>query len=143
MISLVFSDEVIQARDSGAPIVALESTIITHGLPFPLNIQTARRVEGEIREAGAVPATVAVIDGQIHIGMSDNDLRHLARNEKVAKLSRADLPMAIAQGKTGSTTVAATMICACRAGIEVFATGGIGGVHRGAATRSAISAGLY
>jgi len=143
MISPVFSDEVVQARDSGAPIVALESTIITHGLPFPLNIQTARCAEGEIREAGAVPATVAVIDGQIHIGMSDNDLRHLARNEKVAKLSRADLPMAIAQGKTGSTTVAATMICACRAGIEVFATGGIGGVHRGAATSFDISADLH
>ncbi len=142
MISPSVSDEVIQARDSGAPIVALESTIVTHGLPFPLNIETARRAEGEIRDAGAVPATIAVIHGQIHIGMSDNDLRNLARNPKVAKLSRADLPMAVVQGKTGSTTVAATMICAYQAGIEVFATGGIGGVHRGAETSFDISADL-
>ncbi len=142
MSSPVFSAEVIEARDSGAPLVALESTVITHGLPYPLNLETARQTESDIRDAGAVPATVAVMEGQIHVGLSDRQLRQLARGEDIMKLSRADLAVAVAQGITGSTTVAATMICANLAGIEVFATGGIGGVHRGAESSFDISADL-
>ncbi len=142
MILPAYSDEVFNARDSGAPIVALESTVITHGLPFPSNLETARRTESDVRESGAVPATVAIVDGQIRIGLSDNELQMLARSADTAKLSRADLPMAIAQGRTGSTTVAATIICADRAGIDVFATGGIGGVHRGAESSFDVSADL-
>ncbi len=142
MSSPVFSAEVIEARNSGAPLVALESTVITHGLPYPLNLETARQTESDIRDSGAVPATVAVMEGQIHVGLSNRQLRQLAQGENILKLSRADLAVAIAQGMTGSTTVAATMICANLAGIEVFATGGIGGVHRGAESSFDISADL-
>jgi pseudouridine-5'-phosphate glycosidase len=142
MIDITYSDEVARARESGAPLVALESTIITHGMPFPQNVETARRVEAEIRAAGAVPATIAVIAGRLHVGLSDDELARLARARDVAKLSRADLPARIATGGTGATTVAATMIAAHLAGIEVFATGGIGGVHRGAETSFDISADL-
>jgi pseudouridine-5'-phosphate glycosidase len=123
--------------------VALESTIITHGMPFPQNLDTARRIEATVREAGAVPATIAVLSGQLHVGLENAQLDALARARDVAKLSRADLAACIAKGGTGATTVAATMIAAHHAGIAVFATGGIGGVHRGAEHSFDISADLY
>jgi len=141
-LPLVRSPEVAEAVRAGRPLVALESTIITHGMPWPANVDTARAVEDEVRRAGAVPATIAVIDGRLHVGLSGDDLTLLARSEGVAKLSRADLAVALATGSTGSTTVAATMIVARAAGIEVFATGGIGGVHRGAETTWDVSADL-
>ncbi|WP_298557858.1 pseudouridine-5'-phosphate glycosidase [uncultured Aliiroseovarius sp.] len=141
-LPLHFSDEVAAARDTGAPIVALESTIITHGMPFPQNVKTARAVEAVIRENGAVPATIAVLDGNLHIGLNDAQLDALGQAKGVAKLSRADMAACIATGRTGATTVAATMIAAHLAGISVFATGGIGGVHRGAETSFDISADL-
>jgi len=142
MIPLQFSPEVAEARALGRPLVALESTIITHGMPYPQNVQTARRVEAEIRAAGAVPATIAVMAGQIHIGLTDPQLTDLGQAKDVMKLSRADLAVCLALGRTGATTVAATMICAHLAGIKVFATGGIGGVHRGAESSFDISADL-
>lgn len=141
-LPLALSPEVTEARANGAPIVALESTIITHGMPFPQNVETARRVEAEIRAQGATPATIAIMDRQIHIGLTDPQLQALGQAENVAKLSRADLAACLATGGTGATTVAATMICAHLAGIQVFATGGIGGVHRGAETSFDISADL-
>ena len=142
MRALTHGSEVAEARASGAPLVALESTIITHGMPWPQNLETARAVEAEVRAAGAVPATIAVMDGAIRIGLDAPDLERLARAEGVMKLSRADLAVCLAQGRMGATTVAATMICAHLAGIAVFATGGIGGVHRGAETSFDISADL-
>lgn len=142
MITLHYSDEVRDALQSGAPIVALESTIITHGMPFPQNLETARVVEDEVRKSGAVPATIAVLNGQLHIGLSDDELTNLAKATEVAKLSRADLAACMASGETGATTVAATMIAAKAAGISVFATGGIGGVHRGAEDSFDVSADL-
>ncbi|WP_373457416.1 pseudouridine-5'-phosphate glycosidase [Pseudogemmobacter lacusdianii] len=141
-IALTYSAEVEAARANGAPIVALESTIITHGMPYPQNVATAARVEAEIRAAGAVPATIAVMGGNLHIGLSEAELQSLGQAQNVAKLSRADLAACVATGGTGATTVAATMICARLAGIEVFATGGIGGVHRGAELSFDISADL-
>ncbi|MEF3047701.1 pseudouridine-5'-phosphate glycosidase [Pseudotabrizicola sp. L79] len=141
-LPLTFSPEVAKARAEGAAIVALESTIITHGMPWPQNVETARRVEAEVRKAGAVPATIAIMGGQIHIGLTDAELDALGQARDVAKLSRADLAACLAQGATGATTVAATMICAHLAGISVFATGGIGGVHRGAESSFDISADL-
>ncbi len=143
MSLLTLSPEVAQARAENRPIVALESTIITHGMPYPQNVQTARRVESEIRAHGAVPATIAVLQGQLHVGLSDNELETLAQAENVAKLSRADLAACLATGGTGATTVASTMIAAAQAGIHVFATGGIGGVHRGAEDSFDISADLH
>jgi pseudouridine-5'-phosphate glycosidase len=142
MIPMVFSPEVQAARAQGLPLVALESTIITHGMPWPRNLETAQRVEREVRAQGAVPATIAVLDGRLHIGLAEGELSSLARAEGVAKLSRADLAVCLASGGTGATTVAATMIAACLADIEVFATGGIGGVHRGAERSFDISADL-
>lgn len=141
---LSFSPEVRAALDAGRPVVALESTIITHGMPWPDNLDMARKVEAAIREGGAVPATIAVMGGRIHIGMDDAALEALAQTPpaEVMKLSRADLAVCIANGRTGATTVAATMICAALAGIRVFATGGIGGVHRGAELSFDISADL-
>ncbi|MDP2738550.1 MAG: pseudouridine-5'-phosphate glycosidase [Pseudorhodobacter sp.] len=141
-LPLTFAPEVLAARASGAPLVALESTIITHGMPYPQNLQTARAVEAEVRAAGAVPATIAVMAGRLHIGLSDGELDALARTPDAMKLSRADLAVCLAQGRTGATTVAATMIAAHLAGISVFATGGIGGVHRGAEQSFDISADL-
>ena len=137
------SPEVAAARETRQPLVALESTIITHGMPWPQNLDTARAVEAEVRAAGAVPATVAVLEGRLHVGLSDSDLARLAQAQDVAKLSRADLAVALACGQTGATTVAATMIAAHLAGIDVFATGGIGGVHRGAESSFDISADLH
>lgn len=141
-LPLTLSPEVAKARADGAPIVALESTIITHGMPFPQNVETARRVEAEVRAHGAVPATIAIMDHRIHIGLTDAQLDSLGQARGVAKLSRADLAVCLASGRTGATTVAATMICAHLAGISVFATGGIGGVHRGAERSFDISADL-
>ncbi len=141
-LPLSLSPEVASAMEAGRPVVALESTIITHGMPRPRNVETARLVEAEIRAADAVPATIAVLDGMLHVGLTDAQLDALADSQNVAKLSRADLAVAIATGATGATTVAATMIAARLAGIEVFATGGIGGVHRGAESTFDISADL-
>jgi pseudouridylate synthase len=141
-LPLVLSPEVAKARADGLAIVALESTIITHGMPFPQNVETARLVEAEVRARGAVPATIAIMDRQIHIGLTDEQLDALGQAKGVAKLSRADLAACLVSGGTGATTVAATMICAHLAGIGVFATGGIGGVHRGAEASFDISADL-
>lgn len=143
MIPVHYAPEVETARTQNAPIVALESTIITHGMPYPQNVETARRVEQVIRDNGAVPATIAVISGNLHIGLTDAQLDTLGQAQNVAKLSRADISACIATGGTGATTVAATMIAAHHAGIEVFATGGIGGVHRGAELSFDISADLH
>nr|WP_290428863.1 pseudouridine-5'-phosphate glycosidase [Roseateles amylovorans] len=137
-----FSPEVANARLARQPIVALESTIISHGMPYPQNVQTAREVEAIVREHGAVPATIAVLDGKIRVGLDEAQLEWLGRSPDAMKLSRRDLPFALATGRIGATTVAATMICAQLAGIEVFVTGGIGGVHRGAETSFDISADL-
>ena len=139
---LSFSPEVAEARAAGRPIVALESTIITHGMPWPQNVETARAVEDEIRAAGAVPATLALMAGRIHVGLTAEQLQTLGQARDVMKVSRADLAACLAMGRTGATTVAATMICAHLAGISVFATGGIGGVHRGAELSFDISADL-
>ncbi|WP_420863589.1 pseudouridine-5'-phosphate glycosidase [Algirhabdus cladophorae] len=130
------------ALADGRPVVALESTIITHGMPYPQNLETAQRVEAMVIENGAVPATIAVLDGRLHVGLEADALETLAQAKDVAKLSRADLAVCMAQGRTGATTVAATMIAAHLAGIATFATGGIGGVHRGAETSMDISADL-
>lgn len=141
-LPLRFAPDVAKALKNGAPVVALESTIITHGMPYPDNLTTARAVEQDIRDQGAVPATIALMDGMIHIGLSDADLERLAQTSDAKKISRADLALCLSMGWTGATTVAATMICAHLAGISVFATGGIGGVHRGAETTFDISADL-
>ncbi len=130
------------ALSQGQAVVALESTIITHGMPWPQNVETARRVEDIVRSQGAVPATIAVFDGLIHVGLDDRQLSKLAKATGVMKLSRADLAFAVSEKCTGSTTVAATMMAAQMAGIDVFATGGIGGVHSGAETSFDVSADL-
>ncbi|WP_312945036.1 pseudouridine-5'-phosphate glycosidase [Agrobacterium sp.] len=142
LLPIVYSEEVAAAKQRGAPIVALESTIITHGMPYPGNIEMAQGVEELIRQEGAVPATIAVIDGVLHIGLEKTQLETLAQTTGAMKVSRADIAFAIAERRTGATTVAATMIAAARAGIKVFATGGIGGVHRGAEESFDISADL-
>ncbi|HWA28282.1 MAG TPA: pseudouridine-5'-phosphate glycosidase [Lacunisphaera sp.] len=139
---LAFSPEVQAARDAGRPLVALESTIITHGMPYPQNVDTARKVEAQVRAAGAVPATIAVMGGRIRIGLAEAELDTLGQARGVMKVSRADLAVCLATGRTGATTVASTMIAARLAGIDVFATGGIGGVHRGAELSFDISADL-
>ena len=139
---LEFSKEVKEAIEAGKPIVALESTIISHGMPYPQNVQTAREVEQIVRDGGAVPATMALIDGKIKIGLSDNELEMFGNADNVAKASRRDIGYLLATKQLGATTVAATMICADLAGIRVFVTGGIGGVHRGAETTMDISADL-
>lgn len=142
MIPIQYSAEVTKARTEGLPIVALESTIITHGMPYPQNVETAALVEQDVRDAGATPATMAVIEGVLHVGLEPETLEALGQAKSVAKVSRADIAACIATGGTGATTVAATMIAARIAGIEVFATGGIGGVHKGAETSFDISADL-
>jgi pseudouridine-5'-phosphate glycosidase len=142
MLEVTYSSEVAQARAESRALVALESTIITHGMPWPRNLETAFQVEETVRDGGAVPATIAVLDGRLHIGLERPEIEALAQAKDVFKLSRADLAFALATGRTGATTVAATMIAARAAGIEVFATGGIGGVHRGAQDSFDISADL-
>lgn len=140
---LTRSAAVTAAQAAGRPLVALESTIIAHGMPYPENVRTAREVEALIRSLGAEPATIALIGGRIRIGLADDELELLARSGGQAhKVSRRDLPAVLASGELGATTVAGTMICAALAGIEVFVTGGIGGVHRGAPESFDISADL-
>ena len=139
---LVLTDEVAQALSDGAPVVALESTIISHGMPYPQNVEMATEVERIIREGGAVPATIAVLDGRPRIGLEQADLELLASHPDVAKVSVRDLAYVVAQGVHGATTVAATMRLAALAGISVFVTGGLGGVHRGAQQTFDISADL-
>lgn len=139
---LALSAPVAAARAAGRPLVALESTIIAHGMPYPENVRMAREVEASIRSLGAEPATIALMGGRIRIGLSDEELELLGRSGQAHKVSRRDLPAVLASGELGATTVAGTMICAALAGIEVFVTGGIGGVHRGAAQSFDISADL-
>lgn len=137
-----YSSEVKKAQKTGKPLVALESTIIAHGMPYPQNLETANKVENEIRKYGATPATITILNGRIKIGLSEKELEILATSEDVVKVSRRDLPIILAQGRHAATTVAATMICAKMAGIPIFATGGIGGVHRNAQQTFDISADL-
>jgi pseudouridylate synthase len=139
---ITLSEEVRIAKEQGKPIVALESTIISHGMPYPQNVQTAREVEQIIRDNGAVPATIAIIDGKIKVGLSDGELEMFGKSSGVAKVSRRDIAYLIATKQLGATTVAATMICAELADIHIFVTGGIGGAHRGAETTMDISADL-
>jgi len=142
MTPYTLSPAVAAAQQNATPIVALESTIITHGMPYPQNLEVARQIEADVRAGGGEPATMAVIGGTLHIGLTDAQLEALSRARNVAKLSRADMAACMASGGTGATTVAATMIAARLAGIAVFATGGIGGVHRGAEASFDISADL-
>jgi pseudouridine-5'-phosphate glycosidase len=142
MSPLAVHPDVAAALADGHPVVALESTIISHGMPFPQNVEMANEVEGIVRSHGAVPATIAVLDGRCHIGLDAAQLHQLATVAGVHKATTRDLPWLIATGATGATTVAATMKLAALAGIRVFATGGIGGVHRGAGTSFDISADL-
>ena len=140
---LDISPEVRQALRESSPVVALESTIISHGMPYPQNVETALLVEKTIRECGAVPATIAIIGGRLKAGLSKAEIEHLGKaGRQVAKASRRDLPVLVARGLDGATTVTTTMMIAAMAGIKVFATGGIGGVHRGAETTMDISADL-
>ena len=142
MIKIEYSSDVEQAIKNNEPIVALESTIITHGMPWPENLKTAKSVESVIREYGATPATIAIINGVIRVGLEDESLSELSKNKAVRKLSRADLAHCLVRKETGATTVAATMIIAKLAGIKIFATGGIGGVHKYAEQTFDISADL-
>jgi pseudouridylate synthase len=128
---LQIREEVAAAIEANRPVVALESTVIAHGLPRPVNLETARRLESIVRESGALPATIAIVNGKLCAGIDDEELRLLAESDGVRKVSTRDIPIAVAQRWTGATTVAATIWIAHRAGIKVFATGGIGGVHRG------------
>lgn len=149
---LIIAPEVAEATAGGEPVVALESTIISHGMPYPQNVETALAVEDEVRRAGAVPATIAIIDGRARVGLGRPELERLGRAHgahgddgdlaQVAKAGRRDLAVLLATGRTGATTVSGTMALAARAGISVFATGGIGGVHRGAAETFDISSDL-
>lgn len=140
---LDISPEVQQALAEGRPVVALESTIISHGMPYPKNVETALLVEQTIRDNGAVPATIAILGGRLKAGLSPEEIEYLGKSGRaVAKVSRRDLPMIVARGADGATTVTTTMMIAHMAGISVFATGGIGGVHRGAETTMDISADL-
>ena len=140
---LDIAPEVGAALKEGRPVVALESTIISHGMPYPQNVETARNVEDIIRSEGAVPATIAIIGGKMKVGLSADEIEYLGKKGMaVTKASRRDLPVLAAKGMDGATTVASTMIIAAMAGIKIFATGGIGGVHRGAETTMDISADL-
>src|SRR5574344_678284 len=131
-----------EAIEANKPVVALESTILSHGMPYPENLEFARNVEKIIKEEGAVPATIAIIGGKIKVGLSDEELEIMCKAENVGKVSRRDLPIYISTGKTGATTVTTTMIGAAMAGIKFFATGGLGGVHREAQQTFDISADL-
>ena len=141
--SLSVSRPVADALAASAPVVALESTLVAHGLPCPLNLETIREMMGAIRHEGAAPALIAVLDGRIRIGLDAAELERIARDGRIAKASARDVPALVATGGSGATTVAGTMLCARLAGIEVFATGGIGGVHRGASSTFDVSADLY
>nr|WP_300005552.1 pseudouridine-5'-phosphate glycosidase [Tissierella sp.] len=140
---LDIKEEVSEALKTGKAVVALESTIISHGMPYPMNVETALKVEKIIRDNGAVPATIAILDGKLKVGLTEDEIEMLGKKgEEVIKTSRRDIPFIVAGKKDGATTVAATMIIAKLAGIKVFATGGIGGVHRGAETSFDVSADL-
>ena len=139
---LFIQPEIEAAVKAGKPVVALESTILSHGMPWPENLEFAHKVQQVVRENGAVPATTAIIDGKLKVGLDDADIERMCRAENVEKVSRRDLPIMVATGRTGATTVATTMILASLAGIRIFATGGIGGVHRGSETTMDISADL-
>ena len=140
---LDLSPEVREALENNKPVVALESTIISHGMPYPKNVQTAVAVENTIRQNGAVPATIAIIKGRLKVGLTPDELEYFGKKGMaITKTSRRDIPVIVSKGEDGATTVAATMMIAAMAGIQVFATGGIGGVHRGAETTMDISADL-
>lgn len=139
---LDIAQDILDALKSNNPVVALESTIISHGMPYPKNVETARALENIVRENGALPATIAIINGKIKIGLNEEELLFLGTSNDIAKVSRRDIAPIISQNKSGATTVSATMFFAAMAGIKVFATGGIGGVHRGAETSFDISADL-
>jgi len=139
---LDLSLEVKRAMENEIPIVALESTIITHGMPYPENLKTAEEVEDTIRKEGAIPATIAIIKGKIKIGLNKEELKFLAESKNVLKVGKKDIPIVVAKGLSAGTTVSATMFCAYLSGIKVFVTGGIGGVHRGGEKTFVISADL-
>jgi len=139
---LDINPEVKTALEEGKPVVALESTIISHGMPYPKNVETALKVESIIRENGAIPATIAILEGRLKVGLTTEEVEFLGKTSGVIKTSRRDIPFIVANKLNGATTVASTMIIAALAGIKVFATGGIGGVHRGAAQTMDISADL-
>lgn len=141
--SIVLSENIKNAFQNNEPIVALESTIISHGMPYPQNFETALKIEATVRKAGAVPATIAIINGKIKIGLSDAELEFFAKEKNILKASRRDIAIAVSQKLNAATTVSATMICAKLASIKIFATGGIGGVHRGAEISMDISADLF
>ena len=140
---LSISKPVADALAASAPVVALESTVVAHGLPYPHNLETAREMMDAVRRGGAVPALIAVLDGHIRVGVDARELERIARDDRIVKASSRDVPVLIATGASGATTVAGTMLCARLAGIHVFATGGIGGVHRGASSTFDVSADLY
>lgn len=139
---LILTDEIAEAIEHSRPVVALETTIVSHGMPYPENIECALLLERTIREQGAIPATIAILDGKIRVGISEEELEFLGTSTQIEKASRRDLPMILAGGLHAATTVASTMICARMAGIRIFATGGVGGVHRGAEHTFDISADL-
>lgn len=139
---MIISKEVKRAIKKGLPVVALESTIISHGMPYPKNVETALAVEKVIRDHGAIPATIGIIDGEPIVGMNKDEIEQFGKRQGVTKVSRRDLPVVFAEKKWGATTVAATMILAARAGIEIFVTGGVGGAHRGAQENFDVSADL-
>ena len=139
---LSISTPVADALAASAPVVALESTVVAHGLPYPHNLETAREMMDAVRRGGAVPALIAVLDGHIRVGVDARELERIARDDRIAKASSRDVPALVATGASGATTVAGTMLCARLAGIAVFATGGIGGVHRGASSTFDVSADL-
>lgn len=138
-----YSDEVKRAKAEGRPIVSLESTIISHGMPYPKNKETALALEAIIREEGAVPATIGIIDGEIVIGMNEEEIEAFSTRKSIRKVSKRDLPIVMARKEWGATTVSATILCSAMAGIDIFATGGIGGVHRGAEKTWDVSRDLY
>lgn len=138
-----YSDEVKRAKAEGRPIVSLESTIISHGMPYPKNKETALALEAIIREEGAVPATIGIIDGEIVIGMNEEEIEAFSTRKGIRKVSKRDLPIVMARKEWGATTVSATVLCSAMAGIDIFATGGIGGVHRGAEKTWDVSRDLY
>ena len=140
---LSVAPEIAEAIAQGKPVVALESTILSHGMPYPENVEFAHKVEKIVREEGAIPATTAIIGGKLKVGLNDEELLTMCKAENVGKVSRRDVAVYLATGQTGATTVATTMIIASLAGIRFFATGGIGGVHRGAEKTMDISADLH
>ena len=141
-MKFVFSKEVKHALDNKLPIIALESTIVTHGMPYPTNVETTRLVENEMRKNGVTPATIAFINGEVHVGLTDEELDYIGKTTGTVKISRRDIPVVVAKKLSGGTTVATTMIIADMVGIRLFVTGGIGGCHKGANINFDISADL-